>query len=182
MKKTTLLFASVLFLLTKSFTQQHQLVKKWESDSIFKVPESVRYDAVNNVLYVSNIDGTEPWGKDGKGSIGKIGTDGKIIAAEWVTGLHAPKGMGLHKGKLYVADLTEVVIIDVATGTIEKKIDVPGADRLNDISVDSKGVIFVSDSRAALSTDSSFLSPSKGAKEIFIRFANNSPDSAVSSK
>src|SRR5687768_3451158 len=91
---------------------QHQLVKKWESDSTLKVPESVLYDAGNKVLYVSNIDGA-PDGRDGKGSIGKVGLDGKIIAADWVTGLNAPKGMALVKNTLWVSDLDEVTAIDI---------------------------------------------------------------------
>ena len=123
------------------------MIKLWETDSVLKVPESVLYDANNKVLYVANIDGTDPWGKDGKGSIGKVGLDGKVIAAEWASGLNAPKGMGIFKGKLYVADLTELVVIDVASGRTEKRIPVPGADRLNDVSVDKKGVVYVSDSR-----------------------------------
>ena len=81
----------------------------------FKVPESVYFDKAGKVLYVSNIDG-EPWGKDGAGSIGKLGLDGKVIVAEWVKGLNAPKSMALSKGTLWVADLTEVVGIDVAKG------------------------------------------------------------------
>jgi sugar lactone lactonase YvrE len=129
------------------YSQKHQLVKLWETDSVFKVPESVLFDKAGNTLYVANIDGTEPWGKDGKGSIGKMGADGKNITVEWVSGLNAPKGMGLYNGKLYVADLTEVVVINIASGTIEKRINVPGSDRLNDISVGKKGIVYVSDSR-----------------------------------
>jgi len=100
------------------------------------------------VLYASNIDGTDPWGKDGKGSIAKIGLDGKIIAVDWVPGLDAPKGMGLYNGKLYVADLTHIVVIDTKKGAIEKTIPVKGAEGLNDISVGNDGVIWVSDSKA----------------------------------
>jgi DNA-binding beta-propeller fold protein YncE len=125
---------------------QHQLVKLWETDSVLKVPESVLYDETNQVLYVSNIDGTQPWAKDGKGSIGKVGLDGKIIAAEWVTGLNAPKGMGLFKGKLYVADLTEIAVIDIEKGVIEKTIPM-NATGLNDISISPDGKLYVSDSR-----------------------------------
>lgn len=127
---------------------QHQLVKKWETDSVFKVPESVLYDAANKVLYVANIDGTDPWGKDGKGSIGKLDADGRNINVEWVKGLNAPKGMGLHEGKLYVADLENLIVIDVAAGRIEKTIPVEGAQGLNDVSVDKDGVIYISDSKA----------------------------------
>ena len=122
-----------------------KLVKKWESDPSFKVPESVYFDKPGKVLYVSNIDG-EPWGKDGAGSIGKLGLDGKVIAAEWVKGLHAPKGMALAKGTLWVADLSDVVGIDVAKGAIATRVAVPGATRLNDVTMDSKGAIYVSDS------------------------------------
>jgi hypothetical protein len=127
---------------------QHQLVKLWETDSVLKVPESVLLDAANKVLYVANIDGTDPWGKDGKGSVGKVGVDGKVMAAEWITGLNAPKGMGLYRGKLYVADLTELVVIDIASGKIDKKITVAGAEGLNDVSINKNGVVYVSDSKA----------------------------------
>lgn len=126
---------------------QHSLIKLWETDTLLKVPESVLFDAGNKVLYVSNIEGTEPWGKDGKGSIAKVGLDGKIIAGEWISGLNAPKGMGLHKGKLYVADMTNIVVVDLQKGAIEKTIPVEEAGGLNDISIGSDGVIWASDSR-----------------------------------
>jgi hypothetical protein len=127
--------------------QTHQLVKKWETDSVFKVPESVLFDAKNNVLYASNIDGTDPWAKDGKGSIGKLGVDGKVISAEWVPGLDAPKGMGVFNDMLYVADIDNVVVIDIKKGSIDRKIPVNGAQGLNDLTIDSKGVVYVSDSK-----------------------------------
>lgn len=139
-------FAS--FMIVMAFAQQHSLVKLWETDSLLKVPESVLPDLKNKVLYVSNIDGTDPWGKDGKGSIGKVGLDGKIINAEWVRGLNAPKGMGIYKNNLYVADLNEVVVIDIEKGEIKTKIVVPNAEGLNDITVDPKGILYVSDSKA----------------------------------
>jgi len=147
MKKLFTLVVLFAFVFSGSFAQKHQLIKKWETDSVLKVPESVLFDAENNVLYESNIDGTDPWGKDGKGSVGKIGMDGKIINVEWVTGLNAPKGMGLYKGKLYVADLGSLAVIDVRTGKIEKTIEVGGAQGLNDVTIDRNGVVYVSDSK-----------------------------------
>jgi DNA-binding beta-propeller fold protein YncE len=98
------------------------------------------------VLYVSNIDG-EPWAADGKGSIGKVGLDGKVIAAEWVTGLDCPKGMALSDdGKwLYVGECGGLVVIDVGAGKISRKIAVEGG-LLNDVVYD-KGTIYASDSR-----------------------------------
>ncbi len=147
MHKTLLFAATIAGALGVAATAAAQptLVKKWESDASFKVPESVYFDKAGKVLYVSNIDG-EPWGKDGAGSIGKLGLDGKVVAAEWVKGLNAPKGMALSKGTLWVADLSEVVGIDVAKGTITSRIPVEGAVKLNDLTVDAKGVLYVSDS------------------------------------
>ena len=138
---TILLNSSLLF-------AQHKLEKLWETDSVLKVPESVLFDGDNKVLYATNIDGTDPWAKDGKGSVAKVGLDGKVIATEWISGLHAPKGMGLYKGKLYVADLNELLVIDIAAGKIEKRIVVTDAVGLNDVSVSKSGIVYVSDSKA----------------------------------
>src|SRR5215470_772449 len=103
-----ILRVTMLLCISTSLFAQHSVTKLWETDTILKVPESVLLDADNKVLYVSNIDGTDGWAKDGKGSIGKIGLDGKIIAVDWVPGLDAPKGLGLYKGKLYAADIDEI--------------------------------------------------------------------------
>lgn len=147
--KIAIIYLALFFFYTAAVkSQNHQLVKKWETDSIFKVPESVLFNKASNVLYVSNIDGKDPWGADGVGSVGKMDADGKNIIVDWVTGLQAPKGMGLYKGKLYVADLKEIVVINIASGVIEKRIVIAGAVGLNDISIDRKGTIYVTDSKA----------------------------------
>lgn len=142
-----ILSVTILLCISASLFAQHSVTKLWETDTLLKVPESVFFDAENKILYVSNIDGTDGWAKDGKGSIGKVGLDGKIIAVDWVPGLNAPKGLGLYKGKLYAADIDEVVVIDIKKGAIDKKIPVEGAKGLNDISVGSDGIIWVSDSK-----------------------------------
>lgn len=129
----------------KTTEQKHELIEKWESDSLLKVPESVLFDKDGKQLFVSNVDGSDPWKADGKGSIAKVGLDGKIIAAEWVSGMNAPKGMGMYNGKLYTADLSVIVVIDIATGKIEKRIPIESAIGLNDISIDPNGAIYVTD-------------------------------------
>jgi len=130
-----------------SVAQSHSLVKLWQTDTLLKVPESVLFDGAGKVLYESNIDG-QPWEKDGKGSVGKVGLDGKIIKVDWVTGLNAPKGLGMYKNNLYVADVDNVVVIDIAKAAISKRIAIEGAQGLNDISVDKKGKVYVTDSKA----------------------------------
>ena len=147
MKKHLLTLAAALVYFVIGFSQTHQLVKLWETDTLLRVPESVLYDAGRNILYVSNIDGKQAWEKDGAGSIGKVSTDGKIIMAEWVKGLQAPKGMGMYKDRIYVADIDVVAVIDIKKGKIVNQIPVEGAQGLNDISIDKKGTVYVSDSR-----------------------------------
>ncbi len=124
---------------------QVSLVKKWETEAILSVPESVLFDKARNVLYVSNINGSHD-GKDGNGFISKLSTSGKIEELEWAKGLDAPKGMGLVKDLLYVADITKVIVIDTKTGQKVKEIEPAGAKFLNDITVDAQGNVYVSDS------------------------------------
>ena len=117
----------------------------WQTDTVLTTVESVIYDPTSDALYVSNIAG-DPSGKDGNGSIGKVGLDGKVIAAQWVKGMDAPKGLGISNGKLYVADIDRIHEVDIATATIANSFAVDSAKFLNDITVDSNGRVFVSDS------------------------------------
>ncbi|HEY3405949.1 MAG TPA: ATP/GTP-binding protein [Ohtaekwangia sp.] len=147
MKPIRAILSFLLLLITFSgFAQSPQLTKLWETDSTLKVPESVLYYAPEKILFVSCIDG-KPDEKDLKGSISKVNLDGKILKANWAVNLSAPKGMGIAKDQLYVADLSEVVAIDLKSGKISRRIPVAGSIFLNDITIDDKGVVYVSDSR-----------------------------------
>lgn len=126
--------------------QNKELVQLWETDSILKVPESVLLDKEKKTLYFSNIDG-QPLDKDSKGSIGKCDVNGKNINNNWVTGISAPKGMAIFNNLMYVSNIDEVVVIDVPTATIKKRIPVVGAIFLNDVTVNSKGIVYVTDSK-----------------------------------
>lgn len=123
------------------------LTMKWETDTVLTTCESVLYDKANDILYVANIAG-KPDSVDGIGFISKVALDGKVTEAQWVKGLNAPKGMGIANGKLYVADITEIVEIDPATGAITNKYKVEGASFLNDITTDGAGKVYVSDSNS----------------------------------
>jgi hypothetical protein len=131
------------------YAQEHKLEKLWETDTIIAVPESVLPDAKRNILFVSLIDGGG-WDADGKGGIAKLSAEGRKYDPVWITGLNAPKGMGIIGNHLYVADISEVVVIDIEKGKIEKKIAIDSAKGLNDITVSNKGIIYVSDSRTAM--------------------------------
>jgi outer membrane protein assembly factor BamB len=121
---------------------------KWQTEPLLTTCESVIYDKENDILYVSNINGA-PDGKDGNGFISKVTLDGKILEAQWIKGLDAPKGLGLFNGKLYAADIDKIYEIDIASGKIAKTYPVEGAQFLNDITVDGSGKVFVSDTGAS---------------------------------
>jgi hypothetical protein len=96
---------------------------KREYRSIVAIPESVLPDLKKGVLYVSLIDGGG-WDVDGKGGVAKLSLDGKKYDGNWVSGLNAPKGLGMYGNHLYAADISEVVVIDIPSGKIEKKIPI----------------------------------------------------------
>jgi len=146
MKKIMTSLAFVCFSLVSINAQKATVQKLWATDTILKVPESVLVDDKENCLWVSNIDGAAN-GKDGKGSISKLSKIGTPINLDWITGLNAPKGMAKYKQELYVADLTELVVIDIKKGIIKNKIKVEGSVFLNDVTVNKNGAVFVSDSR-----------------------------------
>ena len=127
-------------------SQEHKLEKIWETDSVIAVPESVLPDAQRNILFISLIDGAS-WNADGKGGVGKLTPEGKITDTAWITGLNAPKGMSILGNLLYVADMSQVIVIDIQKGIIARKISVDSAQGLNDITITDKGIVFVSDSR-----------------------------------
>lgn len=144
--KKTLAILSGLCLCAFGQAQTPVLEKIWETDSIVAIPESVLPDASGKSFFVSLIDGG-PWEVDGKGGVGRLSADGKTYDGNWITGLNAPKGLGRFGNRLYVADVTEVVVIDIKAGKIEKKIAIEGAQGLNDITVDKNGAVYVSDSK-----------------------------------
>ena len=141
--KKMMIVVSLGFLSVNLFAQ-HALEKIWQSDSVLKAPESVRLDPTAKFFYVSNIGNFQ---KEGTGSICKMGLDGKMIKDDWVTGLTSTKGLGLYKNLLYAAEQTTVAVIDVDKGAIIRRIPVEGSQMLNDITVDSKGAVYVSDTR-----------------------------------
>ena len=117
----------------------------------FEFPESAWWDGETGSFYVTNFGGTtlEPASREPDGYLSRIsGGDGRVVAAKWVTGLRSPKGMRRVGDALYVADVGQVVIIDVATAAIRSTIDLDtiGAQFPNDVALDeASGDVYVSD-------------------------------------
>ena len=135
----------------EAVSAQPKLEALWHTKDL-RVPESVLWyqqqsnGKTDTLLFVSEIDG-QGNAADGVGGIAILNTDGSIRQKDWLRGLNAPKGLAVYQGKLYIADLTEVVIVDVASAKILKKIKAPDSVFLNDVTVDAKGVVYISDTR-----------------------------------
>ena len=115
----------------------------WEVKGLAQ-PESVVQDPATGSIYVTNIAGAIMQ-KDGNGFISRLRTDGTIIEREWVTGLNAPTGMALRDRTLYVADVDELIEINVASGEIVNRYAAKGAIFLNDVAVGEDGTVYASD-------------------------------------
>ncbi|MCB0805062.1 MAG: hypothetical protein KDC05_04635 [Bacteroidales bacterium] len=148
MKKTknVLLTAVLLWIgIQTACSQKINATLLWTTPDVLTTSESVLYDDDNKLLLVSCINGN-PTDKDGNGFISQISLTGDVMLREWVTGLNAPKGMAFWGDKLYVTDIDRVVEINRSNGSIAREFPIEGASFLNDITIDTEGNIYISDS------------------------------------
>ena len=66
-----------------------------------------------------------PEEKDGNGYIALLSTEGKVKQLEWVTGLDAPKGMGVQGNYIFATKIDEVVVIDTKRDEITEGLSRP---------------------------------------------------------
>ena len=142
MKQLLLTITAIIFFAIHLCAQSFD--KVWETEKVFKTPESVLYDAHRNQIYVSNING-KPTVKDNNGFISILERDGLVKKLKWVDGMNAPKGMAIIDSLLYVTDIDRIVIININLAKIVKIVDIEGASFLNDITVMPTGEFIVSD-------------------------------------
>jgi hypothetical protein len=140
MRRLVLLIASLIVFCTEAEAAPKLL---WEAKGLAQ-PESVVVDPATGAIYVSNIVGAVMQ-KDGNGFIAKLNGDGEVVTRQWVKGLDAPTGLALHDRTLYVADVGQLVEINVASGEVLKRYPAAGATFLNDVEVDAEGTVYVSD-------------------------------------
>ncbi|MBZ0263038.1 hypothetical protein K8I28_00090 [bacterium] len=124
--------------------------KEWTlADAGFETPESVFWDSVEDVYWVSNLGGPQPLDKDNNGFISKIGNDGKLMNLKWISGseekpLHAPKGMARYHNMLLVSDIDVLRVYAADSGEHLMDIPLPDATFANDVWA-GKGIIYVTD-------------------------------------
>lgn len=116
------------------------LEKIWESDTLtLNGPESVLFDAASHTLYVSSMNA---------GSVVQMDTSGKVLQKEWIKGLQSNKGSALYNGLYYTAETSGIAIIDMEKASVVKRIPVEAAQMLNDVAIDTNGILYVTDTRA----------------------------------
>ena len=141
-------------------------------DAGFQTPESVFYDAKNDVYIVSNINGG-PSAADNNGFISRVSTDGSKVELKWIEAgkkgvkLDAPKGLTAVGDVLYVADLTRVRTFDLSTGKPKGEIALKDATFANDLAADPDGTVYASDS--GIKIDASGVTPTKSDAIYAIR-------------
>jgi sugar lactone lactonase YvrE len=115
----------------------------------FSTPESVLYDAEQDVYLVSNINGS-PVEQDNNGYISRINPETLQVEAKWIEGgrnsaqLGAPKGMAIVGDELWVSDITFIRKFDRKTGAWKSSTAIGGTTFLNDLVSDGNNV-YVSD-------------------------------------
>ena len=126
----------------------------------FQGPESVKYDADQDVFFVSNMTG---YGSalDGNGYISRLSAanpDSAVVFAQGGRGgvtLDAPKGMAIHGDTLWVADIHALRGFDRRTGAPLATIDLApyGAVQANDVAIGPDGTIRVTDTGIIMGKD-----------------------------
>ncbi|MCX6129306.1 MAG: hypothetical protein NTX25_09630 [Proteobacteria bacterium] len=116
----------------------------WQVTEGLEKPESAYFDPLSHTIFVSNIAG-DPSAKDSRGWISRLSVDGKVLNAQWISGLNAPKGLRSYGDTLWVADVDHLVGISIKKAKIVYDFTIPGAKFLNDVAVDPEGSVYVSD-------------------------------------
>jgi sugar lactone lactonase YvrE len=125
----------------------------------FATPESVLWDAGQQVWFVSNINGG-PTDKDDNGYISRLTADGVVETLQWVSGgrngvtLNAPKGMAIVEDLLWVTDIDALRAFDRGTGDLMASMEFGEQARfLNDIASDVEGTLYITDTGIAIGPD-----------------------------
>ena len=165
-------------------TKPHENAQRVLTLDGFLRPESMRYDADQDVWFVSNVNGgTE---RDNNGFVSRVGGDGKLENLRFIAGgdkgvtLHGPKGMVITGDTLWMTDLDAVRGFHRRTGASIATIDLAplGALFLNDITVGPDGSLYLTDSGVRF--DSAGQRQHPGPDRIF-RIQNRKPSIALQS-
>jgi hypothetical protein len=138
----------MLFALVSGAEAAEPLKPVWTVTKCVGTPSHALYDPESEALFVSQISG-EGDKKDGVGFVSRLDIKGNMLECDWVSGLDAPKGMARRGKTLWVSDIDRLHCIDIETGTLTERLEVPDAKFLAGVAVDSKGAVYVADMLAS---------------------------------
>lgn len=118
----------------------------------FLTPESVLHDTLQDIYFVSNINGG-PTARDNNGFISRVKPDGAVENLKFIEGgrngvtLNAPKGLALRADTLWVTDIDAVRAFNARTGAPLDSVSLSGVGAvfLNDLVVALTGALYVTD-------------------------------------
>lgn len=128
---------------TQAAATEKSAASHTETLSGFAMPESAVVDTTGRI-FISEIG---EFGKGGDGKITIINQDGSRTTL--AGGLNDPKGIDLWNNELYVADVNQVLKIDMDGNVtlVADTAELPGKPVfLNDVEIDGNGTVYVSDS------------------------------------
>lgn len=144
-------FIVVLIFLGNIFTIFSQTLEmQWQTEAELRDPESIVFDTKRNCFYVSNMDKSTPVQDLWTDPISLISFDGEKVEVEWMSGFSTPTGMLLLNDTLYVVERDGVALVDVSQKKVLQRISVENNGYLNDITMDDKGRLYVSDSEKGI--------------------------------
>lgn len=125
--------------------------RSWEG---FDLPETVVFDALRKVAYVSNMVGN-PTAEDHNGRISRIDLISGAVEHSWIQSrdkhatLHGPKGMAILGDRLAVVDIDTLRFYRLPSGTplVSISLAEAGAVSLNDIAWDGAETVYLSDTK-----------------------------------
>lgn len=121
--------------------------------SNFQTPESMVMDPQDGSYYISNINSGGFTDKNGSGYISKVTSNGNIVIQKFIglkkeeMLLNAPKGLVILGKNIFVTDIDSIKGFDKETGKPTVLVDLSKlkVKFLNDITVDGRGMLYVSD-------------------------------------
>jgi sugar lactone lactonase YvrE len=137
----------------------------------FHTPESVLWDAEQQVWFVSNINGS-PVARDGNGYISRLDRDAAVDKPQFIAGgrggvvLNAPKGLAIVGDTLWVADIDAMRGFNRRTGAAVATVEFGAqAKFLNDVATGPDGTVYVTDTGAGMDDAGNFTHP--GPDRVF---------------
>lgn len=141
--KTTVLLVILIFGL--QLVKAQTPIKLWETEAILSGPESVVYDPVRELIYVSNFKKQNNDDKTGTEFISRLTMNGEILDLKWITGLSEPLGISIFNDQLYIVERKDIAVYDLKTNKITNRFFIDSCKVINDVTVGPDSTIYLSE-------------------------------------